>query len=603
MNTQQEPGIIRGDMPQLLTPREQMQARVNIGALAAPPPTRALLHLEPDTRFNAGTLIIQLFTTPQLLRVTFLGEVCNAADTAHMDYTASPQQVNVDLAGAIADGLFVKRERIRVDVIWDGFTPPPATKVAVNVTYNGRQHVYVIPSAGTDDWDLAGSVEILLDPADGVLYELQQTPLGNWSSDGADTYTYPGTWYLCEKTSTIETVTPPADENGEVPPDIMQAFQEWTITRQTNGYFDGEFRFASNKLAQTLAPDIFAHAFRNVFAYDLAEDLTAFVPFGQVSISLEIPTTGHFISMATTFLGELEGWPAQFPYEQNSPYMDQSSGSGGGYTWWTRTIDLEAAYNDGAITDNAEIGVIADWWPLNPASPPAVILRVVHTKDGLILKSSDAVITPGNTAPASTLVHTETIGFAAEQQSLTAWLEPVAEQARPRIGFAASDSSTSIPANTWTALAFATEEDDTHLAFDGTAFVAPKAGIYDVAGAATFLLVTSGNSHSLAVSVNSATDPTRFLGWSRAAVTASHTFSGAVRIALQEGDVIRLLAYCANATTASNTIAGHCSFSAYLVENLPGPTGPAGPTGPSGPTGPALSPAQQMDGTWYVIPK
>lgn len=133
-----------------------------------------------------------------------------------------------------------------------------------------------------------------------------------------------------------------------------------------------------------------------------------------------------------------------------------------------------------------------------------------------------------------------------------------------RVGFAAISSNTTVPALTWTTVAFATEVEDTADAWGGSVFTAPETGLYEILGVFAFTSVADGSKYIVALGVNG-TAATHLIGRGVSGGAALCGAGGGLRINLTAGDTLRMLVYCDNATTGYNTAPGYCSLSAYKM--------------------------------------
>ena len=93
---------------------------------------------------------------------------------------------------------------------------------------------------------------------DGGEVLITQTPLGNWSSDGADTAPITGMWLYLERTATTETLPGETDAADEDYPTSDVTIITWQITLWEDGTQDATFLWESESLDITLAEDIFA---------------------------------------------------------------------------------------------------------------------------------------------------------------------------------------------------------------------------------------------------------------------------------------------------------------------------------------------------------
>lgn len=134
----------------------------------------------------------------------------------------------------------------------------------------------------------------------------------------------------------------------------------------------------------------------------------------------------------------------------------------------------------------------------------------------------------------------------------------------PRIGFIAEGSTTSFNAASWTPIVFANQDEDTNSAWNGSVFTAPEDGIYEVNGCLAFAQIDDGNRYIIGVSVNSASAVSYLLNRGISGGSNICGGGGAVRVKLEAGDVLRLMGYAENATSAQNT-SGYNTFSAYLI--------------------------------------
>ena len=145
-----------------------------------------------------------------------------------------------------------------------------------------------------------------------------------------------------------------------------------------------------------------------------------------------------------------------------------------------------------------------------------------------------------------------------------------------RIGFSARKSSTSMLAKDYTKVEFDIEVEDTCDCWDGGTFTAPSDGMYEVLGHATFTKINAGNIAIVGVSVNSTNDTHDalalgledggLLGRGTSATSTLGGYGGAMNLLLNEGDTVKLVVYCENATTlfaSSSAYEGYTTFSIY----------------------------------------
>jgi hypothetical protein len=154
-------------------------------------------------------------------------------------------------------------------------------------------------------------------------------------------------------------------------------------TREAATNTDPSGTYLSTEAGEALNPE---------FA-DAAEpaDDTLVNPFKTLTIVYEWTGTPDLDS-TTEFLGETVGYPG--PY--SATYMEHTgdvTGSGGTETV---TIDLPQAWEDGLITDAANILCMADWYPPAGGSGPA---EIHVTYDGV---TTDYTIGPNSITPAAT---------------------------------------------------------------------------------------------------------------------------------------------------------------------------------------------------------
>lgn len=102
-----------------------------------------------------------------------------------------------------------------------------------------------------------------LSPPDDILPDdnailVTKTTLGNWSSDGNDTAPVSGPWLFLELLSTSETIAAEYEEDTDPPADITVDFRQWQATYYEDAIEDTAFLWLSEKLAASLAADIFA---------------------------------------------------------------------------------------------------------------------------------------------------------------------------------------------------------------------------------------------------------------------------------------------------------------------------------------------------------
>lgn len=136
------------------------------------------------------------------------------------------------------------------------------------------------------------------------------------------------------------------------------------------------------------------------------------------------------------------------------------------------------------------------------------------------------------------------------------------------VGFAAKNSSISV-GSSLSDITFQTVIEDTDQAWNGTIFTVPegKGGIYEVFGHATFSSINSGNVAIVGVEVNGSLQNGGLLGRGVGVNGSLGGYGGAIRLRLNEGDTLNMVAYCANPTTLYNAGGqkGYCSFSAFKL--------------------------------------
>ena len=117
--------------------------------------------------------------------------------------------------------------------------------------------------------------------------------------------------------------------------------------------------------------------------------------FGVLTLVYSWPATPD-LDTTTEFLGRAVGYPGPYlvPYMTHSGDNTSPSGSE------TVVIDLATAWNDGAISDVADITCKADWYPA--ASSGMATLSVSYTAG--VFPPSSLIIRPGNIRPGSKTV-------------------------------------------------------------------------------------------------------------------------------------------------------------------------------------------------------
>lgn len=133
-----------------------------------------------------------------------------------------------------------------------------------------------------------------------------------------------------------------------------------------------------------------------------------------------------------------------------------------------------------------------------------------------------------------------------------------------KVGFAASNSTTTIPANQFTRIILSNEIEDTDSAWNGSVFTVPtgQGGIYEIFGHATFASVNNGNRGIVGIEVNGSL--TALLGRGVSGGTNVNGYGGAVRLNLSAGDQLEMVCWCDNATSMTGNT-GYITFSAYKM--------------------------------------
>lgn len=137
-----------------------------------------------------------------------------------------------------------------------------------------------------------------------------------------------------------------------------------------------------------------------------------------------------------------------------------------------------------------------------------------------------------------------------------------------RVGFAAYNSQTSIPAATWTKAVFASKNEDTNNAWDGSNFTIPKSGMYLFTCGYVFTTGTDGGlvAGRLVINDNLSTGASGpIMGRNVQGSTTACGFSGAVRMGFNAGDKVSLYVYNAAACTGNTIEPWYTHFSAYAI--------------------------------------
>ena len=126
---------------------------------------------------------------------------------------------------------------------------------------------------------------------------------------------------------------------------------------------------------------------------------------------------------------------------------------------------------------------------------------------------------------------------------------PVSDIKAPdQVGFISRGSSTSISPSSWTTIVFDTIDLDTDNAFDGTRFVAPSAGIYEINAVLVFTEVQDGKKFIIGSSVNDDIANVYVINRGIAGGTGWAGGGGAYRVQLNSGDDVRIHAFVGNST-------------------------------------------------------